>query len=104
MRDSRLSVIFFVKYKDNLMYFTQDVYFSLGRNTHRERVWISHPRKVLHPESWLSPASLRSDRGSSRFSGSEDCSGLNMVWMANKDAFLVLSNQHGLSMVMVMVS
>ena len=42
--------------------------------------------------------------GSSSFSGLEDCSGLNMVWMINKADFLVRSAHLGSSMVMVMIS
>ena len=65
---------------------------------------MSHPIKVLHLESCPYPDSLRIDRGSSRFNSSEECSGLNMVWMTNKATFLARSTQNRSSMVMAMMS
>ena len=60
-------------------------------------------RHVLHSTNQPFTDSLRSERGSSCFSGSEDCSGLNMVWFTNNAEFLVHSNQIGSSMVMGMI-
>ena len=83
---------------------TQAVSFYLGHNTVRERFWMSHPRHVLWLASRHYPAILISERGSSSFSGSEDCSGLNMAWVPNKAVFLAPFAQFGSSTVMVMVS
>ena len=94
MRDSRLSVVIFVEARGALMSYNQDVSFSIGSNTRRERVWISHKKQVLRSAGWPSLMSLWSERGSSRFSGSYGCSGLNMVWTTNKATFLALSTQY----------
>ena len=64
---------------------------------------MSQPRHVFHLASRLSPDSLRVERGSSRFSSSEDCSGLNMVWMTKKSTFLAHSTQIGSSVVVVVI-
>ena len=64
---------------------------------------MSHTIQVLCLSSQTSPARLWSERGKYRFSGFEDCSGINMVWMTNKAEFLTRSTQFGLSMVTVMV-
>ena len=63
MRDSILYVFILVKAIDALMFCTQAVCFSLGRNTHRERVWIYQTRQVLCLAIWPLPESLRIDRG-----------------------------------------
>ena len=86
-----MSVFIFVEDRDALMSCTQDVYFYLGKNNLRYRVWMSHPSHVLRLEIQLYPERLRSERGSSCFKGSEDCSGLNMAWMTNKAKFLARS-------------
>ena len=103
MRDYSLSVFIFVKYRDAMMYFTQDVYFYISRNTRRERLWMYQPRQVLSLEIWPYPVILRSERGSSCFRGLSECRGMSMVWMTNKAAFLARSNQHRLSIVMVII-
>ena len=104
MRDYKPSIFIFVEARDDFMSCTQDVSFSLGRNNLRERVWMSQPRHVLCLSSWNSPASMRSERGSSRFISSKYCSGLNMVWMTNKAKVLVCYTKFESSMVMVMMS
>ena len=88
MRDSNLSVFIIVEARYDMMSCTQAVYFSLGINTLRERVLMSQPRYVVCLASRPSPASLWSERGSLCFSVYEDCSGLNIVCMTNKAAFL----------------
>ena len=52
---------------------------------------MSHTIHVLRLEIQPYPERLRSERGSSCFKGSEDCSGLNMAWMTNKAKFLARS-------------
>ena len=47
IRYSRLSLFILVRSRDAMMSCTQAVYFYLGRNTCRERVWISQPRQFL---------------------------------------------------------
>ena len=98
-----MSIFIFVEARDDLMSHNQAISFHIGRNTHRERVWMLNTRKVLNSASWNSPVSLKSERGSSRFNAPYGCSGLNMVWMTNKDAFLARSTQHSSSMAMVMM-
>ena len=104
IRDSSLSVFIFVEDSDALMSCTQAVTFSLGTDTLREQVCMSHPIHVFCLSSWPSLGSFWSEGGSSCFSIYEDCSGLNRVWMTNKDAFLVRSLQIGSSMTTVMMS
>ena len=67
MRDSRFSAL--KKYRDDLMSRTQDIYFYLGSNTRRERVWMSHPRQVFRSASWTSPTSFWIKGGSYNISG-----------------------------------
>ena len=88
MRDSNLSVIIFVEARDALMSCTQAISSYLSNNTLRERVLISYPRHVLCSVSWTYPEILQIERGSSLFRGSEDFSGMNMVCMTNKAAFV----------------
>ena len=88
MRDFFLSVVIFVEARGSLMSCIQTVSFSLGINTRRECVWMSHPIQVFRLTSCTSPEISQSDRGSSHFRGPQGCSGLNMVWMTNKTAFL----------------
>ena len=92
-RGSNLFVFIFIEARDALMSCTQDVSFSLGRNNLRQQVWMSHPTHVLCLSSLPSPASLHSERGSSHFSGSGECSSLNIVWMINNADFLARSSQ-----------
>ena len=91
MRDTIFSVFIFVDIRYSMVSCTQAVFISLGNNTLRDRFWMSHPRHVLSSASQTSPKILRSERGSSLFSVSGEFSGLNMVWMTNKAAFLALS-------------
>ena len=58
-RDNSLSVYIFVETRDDLISCTHAVSFSLGRDTRRERVWMSHHRQVLRSASWTSPTSLQ---------------------------------------------
>ena len=104
MRDSSSSVFILVKSIDDMMSCNHAISFYLIINTNRERVWMYQPIKFLRLARWTSTARVRSERGSSRFRGSLGCSGLNMVWMTNKSAFLARYTQHGSSMVMVMMS
>ena len=67
MRNSSLSVFIFVKSRYSIMSCTQDVSFSLGMNTHRDRLWMSQPRQVLLSSILPSTTSLWSERGSSHF-------------------------------------
>ena len=83
MRDPSLSILIFVKDKDVLISCTKAVYFSLVRNTRRERVWMSQPIHVLRSARQPSNGCLQRKMGSCHFSGSEDCSGWNMVWITN---------------------
>ena len=87
MRDYNLYVFIFVEAWDALMYCAQAVSFHLGNNILIERFWMYQPRHVLHSASQPSPESFLSERGSSLFRGSKDCSGLNMVQMTNKAKF-----------------
>ena len=103
MRDSNLSIFIFDEARYDLMSCNQYVSFYLGKNTLVEQVWIYQPRHVLSLASQHSTVRLRSERGSSSFSSSEDCSGLNMVWMTNKDVFLARSTHFGSQLVMVMM-
>ena len=103
MRSSGLSVFIFVEDRYALMSCTQYVYFSLGRNTFIKRVWMSQTKHVLRSASQSYPSILRSERGLCCFSVSEHWSGLNIVWMTNKDEFLARSTQLGSSMLMVMI-
>ena len=101
--DSNFSVFIFVEARDALMSSTQYVSFYLVRNTLVDQVWMSQPRHVFCLASQPSTGSFHSERRPSRFSVSEDCSCIYMVWMTNKDDFLTRSVQLGLSMVMFMV-
>ena len=48
MMDCILSVFISVEDRDALVFCNQSVYFSLGINTRRERVWMYQPRQVLY--------------------------------------------------------
>ena len=65
---------------------------------------MSHPRHVLCSASSPYPASFLKDSGSSRFRGSDGCSGQNSVWMTNRAALFARSIQCLSSTVMVMMS
>ena len=65
---------------------------------------MSCTQHILHSSSRPYPDILWSEKGSSRFSNSKECSSLNMVFMTNKDDFLARSNQLGSSMVMIIMS
>ena len=63
-----------------------------------------HPRHVLCLASFPSPASFLEEIGSSRFRGSDGCSGRNSVWMTNRAALFARSIQCSSSTLMVMMS
>ena len=65
---------------------------------------MSHPMHVLCSDSCSTPVSFLKESGSSRFRGSDGCSGRDSVWMTNRDALFARSIQCLPSTVMVMMS
>ena len=65
---------------------------------------MSQPGHVFCSASGTSPASFPNGSGSSRFRGSNGCSGRNSVCMTNRAALFVQSIQCSPSAVMVMMS
>ena len=65
---------------------------------------MSHPRQVLRSSIFPSPAIFLRDSGLSRFSGSDNCSGQNSVWMTSKKSLFVNYIQYLLSTVMEIMS
>ena len=65
---------------------------------------MSQPRHVFCSASGPSPASFLNGSGSSRFRGSNGCSGRNSVCMTNRAALFAQSIQCSPSTVMVMMS
>ena len=86
------------------MSFVQAVCFSSGRDTLRELVFMSQPRRVIFSASCPSPASFLKESGSSHFRGSDGCSGRNSAWMTNRAARFARSIQCSSFTVMVMMS
>ena len=93
INDSSVSVLIFVEDNVSLMLLTQDLCFSLGRNTLKEWVFMSHPRQVLRSSILPSPVIFLRDSGLSRFSGSYDCSGQKVYeWPVIRLFLCILSN------------
>ena len=104
LHDSRVSVLIFVEANASFMSFVQAVCFSSGRDTLRDWVLMSQPRHVFWSESFPFTASFLNESGSSRFRGSDVCSGRNSVWMTNRAAIFARYIQWSSSTVMVMMS
>ena len=65
---------------------------------------MSQPRHVFCSAGFPSPASFLNESESSRFRGSDGCSGRNSVCMTNRAALFVQSIQWSSSTVMAMMS
>ena len=65
---------------------------------------MSHPRHILCSASCPSPASFLKESESSRFRGSDGCSGWNSVWMTKRAALFAQSIQCSSLTVLVMMS
>ena len=65
---------------------------------------MSQPRHVFCSASFPYPASFLNESGSSRFRGSDGCSGQNSVWMTNRAALFARFIQWSSWTVMVMMS
>ena len=65
---------------------------------------MSNPRDVFCSANCPSPVSSLKDSGSSRFIGSDGCSGWKSVWTTNRAALFAQSIQCSSSTVMVMMS
>ena len=79
INDSSVSVLIFVQDNASFMSFVQSICFSSYRYTLRYWVLMSQPRHVFCSASCPSPASFLNESGSSRFRGSDGCSGQNIV-------------------------
>ena len=64
---------------------------------------MSHPRHVLCPAIFPSPAIFLKESGSSNSRGSDGCSGRNSVWITNRAALSARSIQCLSSTVMLMM-